>query len=419
MLCLLLIVCAHAAEGGVAAAEESAVEAQIIALSNQLDRLLELRYRDDGLVADIYLRMFELAPHRETGKLAALHAYAYLFELGRTEAALGLLEEMARTYLPDEEVTNLMDPRYPLRLAASAKVERARLLAKKGLYQAALEELALVRCGKKAGVEGFAGMTVGEFRYFAPTEVLVALYEALLTSKLDAAAGLVRYRSILEDFRGSDMAWINFEGVRYPLDRAVAEKVFDLVSGELFLFARADAELKDVFDRCWTDECRAQALLLRAELRAKRPEGATQSGMAEQEKFLTKLVRDFAAVRFKRLERTGIVVYRPSCVAALELGRLYSRAKRHAYGIRKLEELLDEAKDGEIKGHIALAIARTYMDSEGPQSPGARKYFARCLTEYAFEPYYPYRESEPKYIIDAVDEGIREEILGGSTGKHH
>jgi len=391
---------------------DASVQAQIIELSNQLDQLLDTEARDDEAIADIYLKIFELAPHERIGKLAALNAYAYLSALSRSQAALGLLEEVYSVYLPDEECPNPLDIRYPIRLAATAKVEKARVLARRGLYQAALEELLLVRRGRKAGTEGFSGMPVGRFRYFGPTEVLVDLFTVDFISKLDAAAGLVRYRSLMKDYKGSPSAWLNVQGVRYSLDRAVAEKVFRLVSDELFLFARADQELKAAFSGCWTDECRAETLLLRARLRNLRPEGKTQAKASEQETFLAELIAEFEGVLIRRLESDKVLVEKPSCVAAMELSRLYRRTNQHVRGLNKLKELLDGAKDREVRGHLTLAIAELSLDSEGPTSHATLDFYKKCLTEYAFEPYYPYSERKPRFLVDAVPASIRKEVVG-------
>ncbi len=397
-----------------ASSEDTSAEAQLVELANQLDRLLALADRDDEAIASIYLKTFELAPHRESGMRAALNAYAYLSALGHSRAALGLLEEMFGVYRADEECPNPVDARYPIRLAASAKIEKARVIAQKGLYQLALEELALVEHGKKAGAGGFSGMPAGRFRYFGPTEALVALFRAEFTSKLDPAAGLVRYRAIMRNCGEAGRAWVNLQGARYALDRAAVEGIFDLVRSDLFPFARADQELQDALTLCRTDECRAEALLLRARLRSTRREGAGQARGSEQEDFLIELIRKYGSVSLEKAESGGVVVEKPSCVAAMELSRLYRRTKRHASGARRIEELLGEVRDRDLAAHLTLALAELVADAEGPTSHAALKLYRRCLTEYAFEPYYPYDGRKPRYIVDAVPRRIREEILGAS-----
>lgn len=394
------------------AKEPDKATAKVGALLRQLDKLLLASDQDTNELVDIYLKIFESSPHEDVGKLAALNAYAYLLALNRLDAASGLLAEIAKVYGPDETCPNLLNPAFPLRLVASAKVERARLFAKSGLYQAGLEEIAFVRRGRKAGTEGFCGMPIGEFVYFGPTEVVLDLFEAELMSKIEPASGLSQFSSILSEHKGLPLAWFVRQGVKYPLDFAVVEMVFEVVGSEVFSFERASQILQDISKKCWTDECRAQALFLRAELWELKTEARTQAKALEVEEILTNLIKGYEGVLIKKWSSNKMTITKPACVAAIKLAELYKKTDRHAMGSKRLAELLDVVKSNDTKGHITVAIAKLLEDVEGPSSSNVQSYYTKCLTEYALEPYYPYKEDKPRYIIDAVPDGVKREIIG-------
>jgi len=391
------------------------MRAQAVSLSNKLDKLLLDSSRDNAEVADTYLKIFELVPHEDMGKLAALNAYAYFFALGKTDAASGLLEEIAKVYSSDETCPNVLDLSSPLRLVASAKVEKARLLAKKGLYLAAIEEISLVRRGKKAVTEGFCGMPIGDFLYFGPTEAVLDLFEAELTSNIEPTSGISRYNALLDEHKGSELAWINRQGVKYPLDVAALQMCAELVDDEAFSFERANDILQDISEKCWTDDCRAQALLSRAELWEFKPEARTRAKSTETEELLAKLITSYQDIVTKRWEAGKMTIAKPACVAAMKLAELYKQTGRHAEGSKRLADLLNDVKDSDVKGHITLAIAGLLLDIEGPNSASVQNYYLKCLTDYAYEPYYPFKEQKPKYLIDAVPENIKKELLGERT----